>query len=332
MAERDFHLTSCRFYEQRYPDLEELVLVKVRTIEPTAAYCHLLEYGNVEGMIPLSEVSRRRIRSIGKHLRVGKTEVVQVFRVDKEKGYIDLSKKKVTEDDVRQAEERYNNAKAVHSIMAHVGMEWSRNPNVDVQNLEGLYEKIAWPLVNSRKFSSAYEAFKTGNASPEKVFGPLNLHPELYALLVKDIQERLKANPHRIRSDIELTCFAYEGIDAVKDVLLQGQQMGTDSCPLKITLTACPHYVLRVQSLDKEEAFTVIRAAIAQMTQLIKDKGGNLKVDKEPWETTAEDTGKAVKDDGDDDDDGDDESESEDDDEEDDKEIMAPSQVKGKRK
>lgn len=305
--------------------------MKVRTIEPTAAYCHLLEYGNVEGMIPLSEVSRRRIRSIGKHLRVGKTEVVQVFRVDKEKGYIDLSKKKVTEVDIRQAEDRYNNAKAVHSIMSHVGIEWARRSECDVENLEGLYEMIAWPL--ARKYSSAYEAFKTGNASPEKVFGPLNLHPELYTLLVKDIQERLKANPHRIRSDIELTCFAYEGIDAVKEVLLQGEQMGTESCLLKITLTACPHYVLRVQSLDKVEAFTVIRAAIAQMTQLIKDKGGNLKVDKEPWETSAEDTGKIEKNDGDDDD-GDDESDSEDDDDdEDDKEIMAPSaQEKKKRK
>eukprot|EP00756_Hemistasia_phaeocysticola_P005585 Hpha_TRINITY_DN13406_c0_g2::TRINITY_DN13406_c0_g2_i1::g.130938::m.130938/K03237/EIF2S1; translation initiation factor 2 subunit 1 len=327
---RDFHLTSCRFYEQRYPDLEELVLVKVRTIQPTAAYCHLLEYGNVEGMIPLSEVSRRRIRSIGKHLRVGKTEVVQVFRVDKEKGYIDLSKKKVTEVDVRQAEDRYNNAKAVHSIMSHVGIEWSRHGECDVDSLEQLYEKIAWPL--ARKYSSAYEAFKTGNASPEKVFGPLNLHPELYTLLVKDIQERLKANPHRIRADIELTCFAYEGIDAVKDVLLQGQRMGTESCPLKITLTACPHYVLRVQSLDKEEAFAIIRKAITQMTELIKNKDGNLKVDKEPWETSAEDTGRRPTDDSDGGDDGDDDSESESDEEDDDKEIMEPSQVGKKKK
>jgi hypothetical protein len=37
----------------------------------------LLEYNNIEGMILLSELSRRRIRSINKLLRVGKNEVVR---------------------------------------------------------------------------------------------------------------------------------------------------------------------------------------------------------------------------------------------------------------
>lgn len=46
----------------------------------------LLEYNNIEGMILFSELSRRRIRSVNKLIRVGRTEVVVVLRVDKEKG------------------------------------------------------------------------------------------------------------------------------------------------------------------------------------------------------------------------------------------------------
>ena len=42
-------------------------------------------------MILLSELSRRRIRSINKLIRVGRTEPVVVIRVDKDKGYIDSS-------------------------------------------------------------------------------------------------------------------------------------------------------------------------------------------------------------------------------------------------
>ena len=45
-----------------------------------------LEYDNIEGMVLLSELSRRRIRSIQKLIRVGRNEVVVVLRVDKEKG------------------------------------------------------------------------------------------------------------------------------------------------------------------------------------------------------------------------------------------------------
>lgn len=77
---------SCRFYQEKYPEVEDVVMVNVRSIAEMGAYVHLLEYNNIEGMILLSELSRRRIRSINKLIRVGKTEPVVVIRVDKEKG------------------------------------------------------------------------------------------------------------------------------------------------------------------------------------------------------------------------------------------------------
>lgn len=52
------------------------------------AYVKLLEYDNIDGMILLSELSRRRIRSIQKLIRIGRNEVVVVLRVDKEKGWL----------------------------------------------------------------------------------------------------------------------------------------------------------------------------------------------------------------------------------------------------
>jgi len=89
----------------RYPEVDSLVMVQVKQIQEMGAYVKLvrqtakdgesehvlmsllqLEYDNVEGMILLSELSRRRIRSIQKLIRVGRNEVVVVMRVDKEKG------------------------------------------------------------------------------------------------------------------------------------------------------------------------------------------------------------------------------------------------------
>merc|ERR1712072_1457171 len=99
---------SCRFYEQKYPEIDDVVMVNVRSIADMGAYVHLLEYNNIEGMILLSELSRRCIRSINKLIRVGRTEPVVVIRVDKDKGYIDLSKRRVSPEDVAQTEEKFN--------------------------------------------------------------------------------------------------------------------------------------------------------------------------------------------------------------------------------
>lgn len=133
------------------------------------AYVKLLEYDNIDGMILLSELSRRRIRSIQKLIRIGRNEVVIVLRVDKEKGesalllarnnltvlsktgYIDLSKRRVSPEDVVKCEERYNKSKAVHSILRHVA-EATQTP------LETLYSQIAWPL--DRKLGHSHDAFK----------------------------------------------------------------------------------------------------------------------------------------------------------------------------
>ena len=59
---------------------------QVKSIAEMGAYVSLLEYNNIEGMILLSELSRRRIRSINKLIRVGRQEIVVVLRVDKDKG------------------------------------------------------------------------------------------------------------------------------------------------------------------------------------------------------------------------------------------------------
>lgn len=77
---------SCRFYQHKFPEVEDVVMVNVRSIAEMGAYVSLLEYNNIEGMILLSELSRRRIRSINKLIRIGRNECVVVIRVDKEKG------------------------------------------------------------------------------------------------------------------------------------------------------------------------------------------------------------------------------------------------------
>jgi translation initiation factor 2 subunit 1 len=104
------------------------------------AYVHLLEYNNIEGMILLSELSRRRIRSISSLIKVGRQEPVMVLRVDKEKGYIDLSKRRVSEEDIAVCEERYNKSKLVHSIMRHVAE--TMEADLEVWLLESISEFV----------------------------------------------------------------------------------------------------------------------------------------------------------------------------------------------
>ena len=66
-------------------------------------------------------------------------------------GYIDLSKRRVSAEDVIKCEERFNKSKMVHSILRHVA-EKTKEP------IETLYETIGWPL--QKKYGHTVDAFK----------------------------------------------------------------------------------------------------------------------------------------------------------------------------
>ena len=101
----------------------------------------LIEYDNMQGMVPFTELSRSRIRSISKHIKVGANEVMAVLRVDKERRYVDLSKKKVAEDERRMCQFRFGRAKTVHGILQSCALS-SRG----AYPMESLCTVIAWPL------------------------------------------------------------------------------------------------------------------------------------------------------------------------------------------
>merc|ERR1711915_392191 len=134
---------SCRFYEQKYPEVDDVVMVNVRSIADMGAYVKLLEYNNVDGMILLSELSRRRIRSINKLVRVGRDECAVVVRVDQEKGYIDLSKRRLSDEEKVKCANKFEKAKHVNSIVKHTADLLGVQTN---EELEDFMDKTAWTL------------------------------------------------------------------------------------------------------------------------------------------------------------------------------------------
>lgn len=71
----------------------------------------------MEGLILSTEVTNKRVRLVNKFLKMGKKETMMVLRVDRDKRYIDLSKKKVQSTDAFNAEKFYKKAKMVHNIL-----------------------------------------------------------------------------------------------------------------------------------------------------------------------------------------------------------------------
>jgi len=274
---------TCRFYKNRFPEIEDVVMVNVRSIAEMGAYVHLLEYNSIEGMILLSELSRRRIRSINKLIRVGRSECVVVIRVDKDKGYIDLSKRRVSPEEIVKCEEKFAKAKAVNSILRHVAELLGYGSN---EKLEELYEKTAWFFDEKyKKLGASYEAFKHAVSNPE-VLDECDIDDETKAVLLENICRKLKPQSVKVRADIEVACTKYEGVDAVKRALKKGLEFTTEAFPIKINLIAPPLYVVTTQTMERPEGVEILTKAVEAIKLDITNAGGVFQMQEAPHVVT----------------------------------------------
>ena len=208
-----------------------------------------------------------------------------------------MSKRRVDPEDVARCEDRFNKAKAVHSVLRHVA-------EIKGLRLEDVYRTIGWPLY--RKYGHAYDAFKhalswyvyhlfslldtrskyqcclflsadhSNSDSQEDIFAGLEVEEDVKTSIVSYIKRRLAPQPVKIRSDIEVTCFTYEGIDAIKEALKSGETMPvstTELPPVKIKLIAPPLYVMTCTTLDKEMGIQQLNEAIERVQACITSKG-----------------------------------------------------------
>jgi translation initiation factor 2 subunit 1 len=298
---------NCRYYQKRYPSVNDFVAVMVVKVGEMGVSVQLLEYDNIGGMILLSELSKRRIRSINKLIRVGNLEVVTVTRVSEEKGYIDLSKKRVQPEEIRDTLGRYNKSKAVHSIMRHVAITCNK-PVLQ------LYEEFGWDLY--KRFGHAHDAFSLAAiGQEEEVFGRYKnqgeslyderraaeakaaetepeeraeevappviaqrMDDDVYEALMTNIRRKLTPQPVKLQGIVEITCFQYEGIDAIKRSVRAAQARGTEDMPVSISLIAPPKFVVSTTTVDNKAGLALLNACIEDAKTSIEGEGGSLAV------------------------------------------------------
>jgi len=203
-------------------------------------------------------------------LKVGRTEIVMVVRLDEDKGYVDLSKRRVDPDDFNAKEEQFARAKAVHGIMRHV----AQTHDIPVNEL---CSKASWPLYK-KKHKDAFEAYKQHineeiNLWDEIDFSQPGMDLSHLAEKIKEdietnLKRRLIQQTIRLRAKVEVSCSEYEGVDAIKEALLEGMKASKEDCEVKINLVAHPLFVLTCTCKEKG----VGMAALDHAMELIQAK------------------------------------------------------------
>ena len=253
-----------RMYRAVLPEVDDVVMVEVTRVTDSGVYATLLEY-NIEGLMILSEVSKQRWKRASKTVPVGRKTPALVLRVDETKGYVDLSKKRVSIEDAEQCRAYFAKSKTVHAILAHACDE-------SQIGLDAAYARFGWDMYGEDRH--ALDALKRVATAPDTFFATFDVPAGLQAKLAETCGHRLAAAVEKIEAVVEVTCFTYEGIEAVKEALRAGAAQATAALPLEIRLLGTPRYAVRASTADVAAGVGRVGDACAAVRQKIVSLGG----------------------------------------------------------
>lgn len=275
-------------YKEKLPKVGEIVYVKVTQVNDTSATVQLLEYGNSEGIIPYTEVTKRRVRSMGKFIKVGKSEAAQVIRIDEQKGYIDLSKKQVIPAEGEECKARYSKASSVRSVVCHAA-EMCKIP------AETAMELIAYPLYSKEPGKDAWAWLQELNETKdvERILGPIRSeYDEFIKVLLDTLANMMRRKVLNLSANVDMTCNGFDGVGTIRDVLLIAQNFGEGKEPkinISVMITGPPSYSLRVRTDMKEEGLSRLNGALEAMKAEMERREGQMKITEAPKVLNADD-------------------------------------------
>ncbi|MGM5481144.1 MAG: translation initiation factor IF-2 subunit alpha [Nanobdellota archaeon] len=222
------------FKKKGYPEEGECVFCTVTKIQYHSVFVNLDEYEHKSGMVHISEISPGRIRNIRDYVKEGKVIICKVLRINKDRGHIDLSLRRVNENQRRaKVEERKQQVIAENILQSYA--------TVNKLDIKDVYTQVSGVLL--KEYETLYGAFEDvveNNAD----LSTSGLEKKVADELMPFIKERIKPKEVAIEATLKLTSYDEDGIDRInkinKEILDTNEKtslqfLGSGSFKLRVT-------------------------------------------------------------------------------------------------
>jgi len=250
------------FYKKEgFPEEDELVLCTVTNVQHHSVFVNMMEYDKT-GMIHISEVSPGRIRNIRDYVKEGKVVVCKVLRINKERGHIDLSLRRVNEGQRRSKTNEIKHEQKAEKIVEFV----AKKLKTDVKKL---YDDISAKIFKS--YHMLYPCFEEVIIN-EKLLKELGISDKTAKELIEIIKQRIKPTEVVISGVLELTSFDSDGVEIIKKALKKANDVDRES--IDILYAGGGRYKITVKAENYKTAEKTLENATKAALGLIEEKKG----------------------------------------------------------
>ncbi|MDD5339894.1 MAG: S1 RNA-binding domain-containing protein [Candidatus ainarchaeum sp.] len=189
------------------PDEDELVIAVIKKIMPYGAFCTLPEYKDLEAFLHVSEVAPRWIKNIHEFISEGQRYVVKVHHVDRTKNQVDISIKRVSEEEKKQKLELIKSEKRGDKLL-----------DIAIKASGKVDAKAARAAIEA-EFGDIYSCFKEASLGGDDALKKLDIPKELKAAIIDIAKKNIKKPAVEVAAIVSLTCYGADGVDDLKKAL-----------------------------------------------------------------------------------------------------------------
>jgi translation initiation factor 2 subunit 1 len=241
-----------------FPQEDEIVLCTVTNVQYNSVFCSLDEYENKSGMIHISEVSAGRIRNIREYVAEGKKVACKVLHIDKERGHIDLSLRRVGEGQKREKNMTLKQEQRAENIIEHIAKEQKKDP-------VAFYKLVAPPILEHYEYVfMAFEDIVEDKFSLKDT----TIEPALAKLIEDTVRERIKPKQVQIEGVFSITTFAENGVAKVSESLVKARDAAK---PAEIRYLGAGKYKITVTAEEFKDAEKRLKLATDSVEKSFKN-------------------------------------------------------------
>jgi translation initiation factor 2 subunit 1 len=241
------------------PEEGDVVLCTITKIQYSSVFADIDDYG-ISGMIHISEIAAGRIRNIRDYVKEGKKVACKVLRIYADKGHVDLSLRRVNENQKRNKVNEIKFEQKAESIIEHVAKENKIDP-------QKLYDDVSKIIFKDYLFlHHAFEDVINDKLDLVSILPDKKIAAELNDL----VNQRFKPKFIEINGSLTLTTYESNGIDMIKSALIEAEKLPG----VIIKYLGGGKYKLTVKAIDYKEAEPILEQAVELSTKDIKQKKG----------------------------------------------------------
>ncbi|MCX6820415.1 MAG: S1 RNA-binding domain-containing protein [Candidatus Aenigmarchaeota archaeon] len=252
------------------PRWNELVLCTVTRVTPFAAWCNLDEWETpegkpVEGMIHISEVAGKWVKDIRKFVKPDKQYIARVVRIDREKGFINLSIKRVSKFDQREKTETDRKNKRITGMLMQIAKRVSKD-KVEKDAEDAIIPKLA----ALDRFDDAYEALEE-TADEPAIADEAGIEQPWKDAMMEVLRRNFQEKEVELKVTLELSSQQPDGIKQIVKALVDFEKASGAT----VKYISAPKYMADIRTKTPKDGKKKLEEAAAFTVKEMEKAGGS---------------------------------------------------------